>query len=367
MNPLQPPKLAPIPGDPTDPAGLHRLALEYLEYLAARHYSPTTISSRSHHLAHFIAWALARALLRPVEVTYPVLLAYQRALYHQKTRAGEPLSFRTQSLHLTSLRSLFRWLARSRHIPSNPAADLELPKGEFRLPTQVLAPDQVEAILQLPNLTTPRGLRDRAILETFYSAAIRRTELVGLQLADCDLSRRILQIRLGKGLRDRLVPIGPRAARLLDRYLHEARPDLAINSLDTTLFLSATGSAFTPDSLSRLVRGYLVQAGITARGSCHLFRHAAATAMLERGCDIRFIQALLGHAKLSTTQLYTHVAIGKLQQIHDRTHPAGAGGKPGAGNDQVDELHAGLDLGAIENDPEPLEELEDLDGDGEDR
>jgi len=156
-----------------------------------------------------------------------------------------------------------------------------------------------------------------------YSTGLRRAELARLELTDIDRQRGTILVRCGKGRKDRVVPIGQRALRWLDKYLVETRPVLAVDPAVAHLFITHYGRPIHVNHLSLLVRGYLVRAGVTKRGSCHLFRHTAATLMLENGADIRFIQALLGHTCLSTTEIYTHVSIGQLQKVHAKTHPAG--------------------------------------------
>ncbi len=151
---------------------------------------------------------------------------------------------------------------------------------------------------------------------------MRRLELASLKLWDLDLERATATIRLGKGKKDRFIPLGDRAAAWIARYLAESRSRLADEPDDKTVFLSNAGEPFSLDHLSDLVRGYVDAADIGKRGACHLFRHTMATLMLEGGADIRFIQAMLGHADLKTTQIYTHVAIRQLQEIHRATHPA---------------------------------------------
>ena len=143
-----------------------------------------------------------------------------------------------------------------------------------------------------------------------------------LSLYDIDAGQGTLLVRQGKGRKDRLIPIGQRALLWIDRYLHEVRPELLVDRADTTLFLTDHGQPFINNRLSDLVKGYLDRCGITGRGVCHLFRHSMATLMLDNGADLRFIQVMLGHAKLETTTIYTQVAIGKLKEVYERTHPA---------------------------------------------
>lgn len=220
------------------------------------------------------------------------------------------------------LRAFFKWCAKHRHTLYNPPSELELPKLEKRLPKHVLTAGEADQVIAQIDLADPLGIRDRAILETFYSTGMRRLELIGLKLYDLDVERGTIMVRQGKGKKDRMIPIGERALRWIDRYVTETRPALVLEPDDATLFLSNLGEAFSPNRLTQMVREYVDQAQINKRGSCHLFRHTMATLMLENGADIRFIQQMLGHAELSTTQIYTQVSIRKLKEIHSATHPA---------------------------------------------
>lgn len=228
---------------------------------------------------------------------------------------------RSQHVRTTPIRALFKWLARGNHVLYNPASDLELPRMERRLPRHVLTVREVETVLAMPDLGTPIGVRDRAILKTFYSTGIRRMELIGLGLFDIDAERGTLMVRQGKGKKDRMIPIGERALAWIAKYTGDVRPELACGLDDGTLFLTTLGEPFVPGRMTQLVRHYVEAADLGKRGSCHLLRHTMATLMLEGGADIRFIQAMLGHAELSTTQIYTQVSIRMLKQIHTATHP----------------------------------------------
>lgn len=184
----------------------------------------------------------------------------------------------------------------------------------------------MERVLGQPDLTSPLGLRDRAILEVLYSTGIRRMELVGLDVRDLDAERGALLIREGKGRKDRLVPIGERAIRWTHVYLDRVRRLLFCRALDPpsrdALFLSRRGHRIRATKLTARLHQYLVRAGIEKPGSVHIFRHTMATLMHDAGADIRDLQEILGHAQLSTTEIYTHVSIERLKAVHTRTHPA---------------------------------------------
>ena len=309
----------PIPGPPPTPlAG----ALEaHLQALASKHYTEATLTVRRIHLQLFLAWAAARDLTEPRALTRAVLEHYQRYLCYARKKTGAPLSLASQHARLTHLRVWCAWLTRQHLLPHNPAAELELPRLGYRLPP-VLSAAEAEQVLQQPRVPTPAGVRDRAMLETLYSPGMRRTELVRLTLAALDPSRGLVTIRQGKGRKDRVVPIGERAVAWIEQYLTAVRPRWVGARDAGIVFLTAHGTPLHPNHLSALVRGYVDAAHLGKTGACHLFRHTMATLMLEGGADIRFIQQMLGHAKLTTTQLYTHVSIPQLQAVHAATHPA---------------------------------------------
>jgi integrase/recombinase XerD len=302
-------------------------AARYLEHLEAKHYSPATVEGLVKRLREFCVWCEERGLGRPVEITRPILEQYQRTLFYQRRPSGRALGVATQHGYLVAVALFFRYLARQHVVLFNPGADLELPRLPHRLPRQVLTAADMEAVLSLPNVSEPTGLRDRAILETLYSTGMRRQELTSLGIYDIDYTRRTVMIRLGKGKKDRIVPIGACAVGWVERYRREARPLLVHGPASETLFLSSYGEALSTGYLTHTVRKYIDDARLGKRGSCHLIRHTCATLMLENGADIRYVQALLGHAQLKTTEIYTHVAITKLREVHEATHPASMPGR----------------------------------------
>ncbi len=312
----------PLPGDGSDAQGFVVLLADYLGWLRVRNYSEATVRNRGHYVGEFIKWCAERSLARPCEVTKPILERYQRWLYHYRKDNGQPLSFPSQNQHLIPVRAFFKWLCRFNHLLANPAADLELPRAEKRLPKHILTAAEVERVLALPPVADPLGLRDRALLEVFYSTGMRRMEAIHLKLYDLDAERGTVMVRQGKGKKDRMIPMGARAFAWVARYVDEARPKLANVPDDGTLFLTNLGTPFEAGRLTQLVRDYVDAAETGKRGSCHLFRHTMATLMLENGADVRFIQQQLGHAELSTTQIYTQVSIRMLKEVHTRTHPA---------------------------------------------
>jgi integrase/recombinase XerD len=326
--------------DRNDPHGMPLLAELWLEAVTVRGYVESYVQNARGQLSEFILFCQERGVSRASDVTKPMIERYQRHLFYLRHggkdgEEGRPLAIRTQAEKLTSIRLFFRWLVRQNYILSNPASEIELPRMPPRRPPEVLTIEEVERVLNQPDVETPFGLRDRAILETFYSTGMRRRELSLLGVSDLEATGGLVRIRHGKGKKERIVPIGSRALAWIHRYLVEVRPQLLTGHDDGVLFLTFTGKTFWPDNLTELVRRYIVDAGVAKPGACHLFRHTMATLMLEHGADIRHIQEMLGHASIQATEIYTHVSIKALKEIHTATHPgASLEPRPSVGHGQ---------------------------------
>ena len=330
-----------VAGDPQTPGGFRGYLVEFIAWTAARHYSGMTVKARRIEMGYFIDWCEERGIRRPDEVTRAMLERYRQYIFmYRRKTDGAPLSFNTQGKRLTSVRAFFQWMARQHHLLYNPASELELPRRQQRLPRHILSVAEVEQVLNACDTTEPTGLglRDRAMLEALYSTGMRRGELVNLRTDDVDLERGTVLIRQGKGNKDRVVPIGQRACRWTLKYLYDVRPQYIDGEDHATLFLAKHGEAMQGKQLSVIVKKTIETANLERfqdthpNAACHLLRHACATHMLENGADIRYIQALLGHADLSTTEVYTRVSIQQLKAVHDRTHPARM---PGLGRPQT--------------------------------
>lgn len=302
--------------------GITAYLKRFLEWSAAMNYSEQTNKTRDTCIRRFIVWCDTRGLNQPQDVTEPVLERYRKHLFHYRKSDGNPLSFSTQHSQLAPLRAFFKWLNKQNYILYNPAADFELPKVAKHLPKNFLSIGEINAVLAHTSVHGEIGTRDRAILETFYSSGIRRMELVNLKLQDLDLERGTLVIFEGKWKKDRIVPIGDRACAWIGKYLQEVRPKLINDEDSGHLFLTEYGEPFIRNRITDLVKKYLTSVGIDKPGACKLFRTSMATHMLENGADIRYIQMILGHVNLSSTQIYTQVSIKKLKQVHSITHPA---------------------------------------------
>jgi len=303
------------------------------------------IKNRRIELGYFIDWCEERSIHRPDDVTRAMLERYRQHVFHYRRKDnGQPLSFNCQGKRLSSVRVFFQWLARQHYLLFNPASELELPRPEKRLPRHVLTVIEVEQILNAIDTMEPTGLgaRDRAMLETLYSTGMRRAELVNLRIDAMDLERGTVLIRQGKGAKDRMVPVGSRACRWIEKYLYTVRPLYVIEADSATLFLAKHGEGMQGKHLSGIVKKVIAMANLERfqdthpNAACHLFRHACATHMLENGADIRYIQALLGHADLSTTEIYTQVSILQLKAVHERTHPARLEGRRSDNDTMID-------------------------------
>ena len=289
--------------------------------MRVRGYAGGTLTRRESDIRRFVGWCDERGLNRPQDITKPILERYQRHLYYYRQADGRPLNATSQNRYLTSVRQFFKWLTQQNHLLYNPASELVFIRANQNLPV-VLSVEEVDNLLNQPDLGVPAGLRDRAMLEVLYATGLRRSELCHLAVHDVSLAQRTLYVRQGKGGKDRIVPLGERACYWLHRYLLDVRPQLLLDVKEQCLFLNDYGEAFRDSKLGDRVKRYMIAAGIRAPGSCHLLRHAMATHMLENGAELRFIQAILGHADYRSTQIYTHVSIRKLHEIHAATHPA---------------------------------------------
>jgi integrase/recombinase XerD len=306
------------------PQGIAAHAGAFLANLSARAYSLPSIEAHRWALRQFTAWAVLRGTDNPAAFTRADLETYQLFLHHYRSpRGGKPLVTNTQIARLGCIRRFFAWLCRSGVIPANPAADLDLPRKQSAQLPKTLSEQEIQRLLSIPNPADPFGLRDRTMLELFYATGIRRTEMANLDHGDYDSSSRTLTVRKGKNGKSRMLPVGERAAAWLDRFLAESRPLFDHLPKETALFLTGYGERFSPAYLGNWIKKLLLRCGIDKPGSCHLWRHSCATDMHRGGADIRYVQEMLGHERIDTTQIYTHVHIDALREVHTRCHPHG--------------------------------------------
>jgi integrase/recombinase XerD len=275
-----------------------------------------TLESYRRDVAQFAAW-LEEAHSKAVLEAAPADLHRHLAWQVEKKRAKP----RSTSRLVSSLKRFFQFALREGLRRDDPAADLESPKLPRSLPKS-LSEAQVEALLEAPNVETPQGLRDRAMLETLYASGLRVSELIGLKTMQVSLEMNVVRV-LGKGSKERLTPLGEEASDWITRYQREARPQLLHGRKSDALFVTARGGPMTRQAFWSLVKRYAAQADIRVPISPHTLRHAFATHLINHGADLRVVQLLLGHADISTTQIYTHVARERLKQLHRKHHPRG--------------------------------------------
>jgi integrase/recombinase XerD len=277
--------------------------------------SPNTQSAYRRDLEKFDAFAMKRKL-SVRSVSRDDLVDFLAALYHQK------LESRTVARHLVTLRNFFRFAQTQEIITTDPAVNLESPKIRRNLPGY-LRLEEVEKLLEQPDAKTPTGVRDRAMLEVLYSAGLRVSELISLGVSDLDSKVGCVRCT-GKGDKERIVPVGRKALGVVEKYLKEGRPVLvrqAKAAASPALFVNRRGSALSRVGVWKILSAYGRKAGLRVALTPHMLRHSFATHLLERGADLRSVQLMLGHADISTTQIYTHVVEERLKQIYKAHHP----------------------------------------------
>lgn len=275
--------------------------------------SANTLSSYRNDLKGFAEWCGRRALaLWDVQSQH-----VQEYLAHRF-----PLvKVRSLNRLIATLRRFYRYALLANLIKQDPTLHIEAPKMPKSLP-KTLSESQVEDLLHAPDVNTPLGQRDRAMLELLYASGLRVSELVNIQIHEVSTQDGVVRVT-GKGSKTRLVPMGQEAAEWIDRYLAESRPEILKGGISDAVFVTNRGDAMTRHAFWHLIQRYAVQAGISQHISPHVLRHAFATHLLNHGADLRVVQMLLGHADISTTQIYTHVARERLQQLHKVHHPRG--------------------------------------------
>jgi integrase/recombinase XerD len=286
----------------------------YLDHLRVeRRLADHTLESYARDLAALARFA-AGLKIRPEALDRRGLEAFVR----QQMSAG--LSPRSVARSGAAVRGYYRFLVLDRHLDRSPADDLRPPKAWPALPA-FLSIEQVDALIGQPDVSTPRGLRDRAMIELLYATGMRVSELINVRPADLHLAERYLTC-VGKGDKERLIPIGDQAAAWIRRYQREGRPALQRGArAQARLFLNARGGALSRVGFWKILKAYAARARLPQTLSPHVLRHSFATHLLERGADLRAIQLMLGHADLSTTQIYTHVLEARLRTVYDRFHP----------------------------------------------
>ena len=285
----------------------------YLTHLTVeRRLAANSVESYARDLCALAEFAAGRGLV-PDGLARPDLEAFVSDLM---ARGRAP---RSVARAIACYRGFYRFLVIEGRLESSPADDLRPPRVWQTLP-RYLSLEEVDRVIVQPDTSSPRGLRDRALIELLYATGMRVSELVGLRPADLNLDSSYLTCT-GKGSKQRIVPVGVEATAWVGRYVRDARPVLLARRTSSRLFVNARGGSLSRVGFWKILRGYASGAGLAARLSPHVLRHSFATHLLERGADLRAIQMMLGHADLSTTQIYTHVLEQRMRGVYDRVHP----------------------------------------------
>lgn len=294
--------------------GRERLLYNYVNYLTVeRHASPYTVRNYTHDLRHFLEFLNAENMATLGEVDRFLLRRYIACLL------GQGLEKTSVAAKLSALRSFYRYLMRENIVSSNPLIKVSTPKLEKRLPS-FLGSEEVKLLLDRPDSSTPQGQRDKAMLELLYASGLRVSEMVGLDLGNVNLEARETRVR-GKGSKERIVLMGKPAASALDLYLRQGRRQLLGRSRIEALFVNRYGKRLSERAVQMAISRYALEAGLEKRVFPHMLRHSFATHLLDGGADLRVVQELLGHANLSSTQVYTHVTQTQAQKVYLAAHP----------------------------------------------
>ncbi len=306
------------------PQNLKQAVILYINYLEKKSLlSFSTIKTKKSAMNFFGRWAKKEKLLDVAlsEIGMSELDAFYLYLDIYRKENDQPLSLSSRRSLIVQIQKFFNWLCFQSYMLFNPALHLEKPIQPKNLSRRILTYQQVQSVLEQPDTQTKIGIRDKAMLELFYGSGIRRTELVNLHVDDIHFDREVVHVREGKGAKDRLVPVAKRVLGYIEQYMNTVRKGW-VKGQDRTLFLSYRGKKMDTSNLGIFVKRYMIRAGIDKPGACHIFRHSMATHMLEGECSLRYVQEMLGHSRISSTQVYTHVTMTKLKEVYARCHPS---------------------------------------------
>ena len=295
----------------------------YVEDCMARGQSPSTGNSKRLLLDMFIRWCLPQGIRRLSHLDLDVLEDYREYLYlYRKAVDDEPLNLSTQRMRLMAITGMLKRLYNLGKLKSDFYKGFDLPHVKRQRLLDIPSEDDMELIFAQCMTRGQIGVRDRAILELCYASGIRRAELANLDLLDIDYRERQIKVRKGKGGMSRMVPVSQRALDAVSVYLREVRPEMADLESGEALFLGMTGKRIQKSALSELAALYIRRSGVSAKGACHILRHASASHMMRNGAGIRYIQDYLGHEHILSTQIYAHVVQEDLKRVYQATHPS---------------------------------------------
>jgi integrase/recombinase XerD len=293
---------------------MESLIQEFIEYLGhEKGLATNTLESYGRDLRQYCGFLSEDTSQTPETASQATIVAYLMMLRKQGKATA------TIARRLAALKAFYQFMLKENYVTKDPTDDLSSPKLERKLP-RVLTVDEVEKLLNQPDTSTPAGIRDKAMLEVLYATGIRVSELVSLNLDDIELDEGFVRC-IGKGSKERVVPMGEIAINALRSYLSKGRPKLVSNHGENALFLNHHGRRLTRQGFWKIVKKYAAQLGIRKEITPHTLRHSFATHLLENGADIRAVQEMLGHADISTTQIYTHVTKDRLKDVYARSHP----------------------------------------------
>lgn len=289
---------------------------QYINYLILeKGLSENTIESYSRDISRYVEYLKQKGGKQISDADTPLILTYLISL-----RDGG-LKAKSTARHLVTLRGFYRYLVQEKIIKHDPVRLIDLPKSGLKLP-DVLSVSEIKLLLSTPDTQTPLGLRNAAMIELLYAAGLRVSELVNLKLLDINTEAGFVRV-IGKGSKERIVPIGNYAQKRLGNYVKTARSLLLKGGVSHYLFVARAGKPMTRQGFWKLLKQYALQAGIAKKITPHSFRHSFASHLLEGGADLRAVQVMLGHVDIATTQIYTHVAREHLKQMHEKYHPRG--------------------------------------------
>ena len=292
---------------------------DFEKHLKTKGFSERTIRTYVGYVQFFDRFLEQKNVREIVDISRDLVSQYQLSLCTKNEYNQRLLCIKTQALRMAAVISFSKFLHKLGHLENNPSSHIDIPRLPKSLPKSILSEKEVLKILKSPKDNDPLEIRDKAILELFYSTGIRNSELRKLCIYDIDFSRGFIRIS-GKGGKDRIIPIGDVAAWHIEEYLKRSRPQLLRKHTDT-LFISKNGRVLTDDFPSWIVQKYASRIGLTKPINAHTFRHTFATHMIKKGANLRIVQEMLGHSSLETTQIYTKVEIGDLKKVHSETHP----------------------------------------------
>ena len=296
----------------------------YVAYLRCCGRSEQTVRSYLVEARRFLSFLADRGLSEPHQIQKADVEAYQLSLEHRIKANGEPLTLSGKNTKVATVKAFLKFLRRTQVLLTDPARDIVCPRVPRKLLPELPTEDEVLKLLKFPDVTSPLGLRNRAILELFYSSALRNSELRMLKLGDVDTSRLQARVNRGKGGGQRMVPVSEEAAFWVDEYLQKARSFLLKDKEHGFLFMSFRGRPFSVARLAELVARIAVAAGLEKVVTPHILRHCCATHMLKNKVRLRHLQEMLGHASPVSTQIYTRVELSDLKEAHRKCHPRGS-------------------------------------------